>query len=123
MYDLVYRIKEINSDLPAEQKASVPISSLEIKEVIDHGFSIVCKKIEESYLKKGKLDKQEFINITDALKLIGNDLMNGGINPGLYYYLFETMPQLTKEDYQDKYHNIFEYIVKIYRQELAELLK
>ncbi len=122
LYDLVYRIKELNLSGEISRSVQGTGEKLEVKEIIDKGFAIVCRKAEESYVKTGKLCDDEFILIMKALKLIGNDLMDGGINPGLYDYLYEAMPGLTKNDYEQKYHNIFEYIVKLYRQQLAELI-
>ncbi len=122
LYDLIYKLKELNTSSDFAQSFSNPAESFEIKEITKKGLESVLVRIEDSYLNKGKLDEKEFFQISEALKLIGNDLMDGGINPGLNYYLFETMPGLTKEAYQTKYHNIFEYMVKIYRQKLVELL-
>ena len=122
LYDLVYRLKELSYSNEITGITPDPSESFEINEIIKKGFANVYEKIENSYLKKGKLNENEFFQITEALKLIGNDLMDGGINPGLYYYLSETMPGLTSASYQAKYHNIFEYMVKIYRQKLVELL-
>ncbi len=122
LYDLIYRIKEINLSGEISDRVLGTGEKLEVKEIIDKGLAIVSLKAAESYVKTGKLCDDEFIKITEALKLIGNDLMDGGINPGLYHYLCETMPGLTKNDYEVKYHNIFEYIVKLYRQQLAELI-
>ena len=122
LYDLVYRIKELNLSGEIPHSIQRTGEQLEVKEIIEKGLEIVCRKAEESYLKSGKLCDDEFAKVMMALKLIGNDLMDGGINPGLYQYFFEAMPGLTKQDYELKYHNIFEYIVKLYRQQLAELI-
>ncbi len=122
LYDLIYRIKEINLSGEISDTAQNTGENLEIKEIIDQGIAIVSRKTAESYLKTGKLRDDEFAKMMEALKLIGNDLMDGGINPGLYYYLYESIPGLTKEEYALKYHNIFEYMVKLYRHQLAELI-
>jgi hypothetical protein len=122
LYDLIYRLKELNFSGQYFQQAEDPSDVLVIKDIINKGFSGVYERIEESYLSSGKLNRDEFTGMMQALRLIGSDLMDGGINPGLYHYLYETMPGLTKDEYEDKYHNIFEYIVKLYRQSLAEII-
>ena len=122
LYDLIYRIKEINLSGEIYQTVRSNGEKIEIREIIENGLSIVSRKAEDSYVKTGKLSDDEFIMIMKALKLIGDDLMDGGINPGLYHYLCEVMPGLTRPVYESKYHNIFEYIVKVYRQQLAELI-
>ncbi len=122
LYDLIYRIKEINLSGEISRIVRGSGEKIEVREIIEKGLAIVYRKAEESYVKTGKLCDDEFILVMKALKLIGDDLMDGGINPGLYHYLYETMPGLTKDDYESRYHNIFEYIVKLYRQQLAELI-
>ncbi len=120
--DLIYRIKEINLSGEFSSVTRPAGERIEVKEIIEKGLEMVSRKTEEAYLKKGKLREDEFIKMISALRLIGNDLMDGGINPGLYQYLCETMPGITKSTYEQKYHNIFEYLVKLYRQQLAELI-
>ncbi len=121
-YDLIYRIKEINLSGEISRTIHETGEMLEIREITERGLLIVSVKAEESYLRTGKLGKDEFKSMIKALKLIRDDLMDGGINPGLFKYLNETMPALTKVEYELKYHNIFEYLVKLYRQQLAELI-
>ncbi len=54
-----------------------------------------------------------------GLKDIANDLCNGGMKAGLYDYLKPHFNSLSKQDYQEKYHNIFEYMAKTFRNKLA----
>ncbi len=122
LYDLIYRIKEINLSGEISSTIQGAGERLEVREIVEKGLVLVSEKASVSYVKTGKLGEDEFRMMMEALRLIGNDLMDGGINPGLYEYLYETMPELTKVIYERKYHNIFEYIVKLYRQQLAELM-
>lgn len=122
LYDLIYRIKEINLSDEISYSVQGSDGQIEIREIIEKGLSIVSRKTEESYVRKGKLSDDEFRVMMKALRLVGSDLMDGGINPGLYHYLNDAMPGLTKVEYERSYHNIFEYIVKLYRQQLAELI-
>jgi len=48
------------------------------------------------------------------------DLMNGGINPGLYNYLSPYMKDLNNEMYKQNYHNIIEYLLKSTKAHIAE---
>ncbi len=122
LYDLIYRIKEINLSGEISHSVQGTEEKVEVKEIINRGLSLISRKAEESYVKTGKLQDDEFIKMMEALELIGYDLMDGGINPGLYHYLYEAMPGLTKVEYELKYHNVFEYIVKQFKLQLVELI-
>ncbi len=90
LYDLVYRLKGLNLTGELTQTVQSKREDLEVNEIIEQSFLIVSRKARESYVKTGKLDKNEFIKMMGALKRVGSDMMDGGINPGLYYYLCET---------------------------------
>lgn len=120
---LVYRIKHINfSDYIAQVDLSVRTENFEIEEFTEFGFKNAKTKLELSYLKKGKLNEFETTCIENVLKDMSKDLLNGGINPGMYEYLTVYMEDLDKVQYLTKYHNILEYLVKVMKNTIAEKL-
>lgn len=117
---LVYRIKHINfSDYIAQFDSSVTAKDFEIEEFTEFGFNTAKTKLELSYLQKGKLNNFETTCIGNALKDMSNDLLNGGINPGMYEYLTVYMKDLDKTQYLTKYHNILEYLVRVMKNTIA----
>ena len=51
---------------------------------------------------------------------MSNDLLDGGINPGMYEYFILYINNLEKEFYLNNYHNIIEYLVKVMKSTIAE---
>jgi hypothetical protein len=79
--------------------------------------------MQETYVNKGKLEKNEADRIKKAIESIVFDMRDGGINLGLHKYFLEIFTELTFEDYRDRYQNIFEYLFKVLKKEIAEQLK
>ena len=97
--------------------------SIDIKSVMNKAKQITFNKLENSYLKKNKLDEDESLAIREALEKITVDLRDGGINTGLHTYLVKEFPSLIFDDYKLKYQNIFEYLFKILKKEIVRQLK
>ena len=58
-----------------------------------------------------------------ALADIAEDIKNGGVSPGLHKYLQEYSKELSKEEYYQKFHNILEYLLKLMKNEIGEILQ
>lgn len=58
-----------------------------------------------------------------ALNNIAIDLQDGGINIGLHKYLLDQFENASFEDYKQKYQNVFEYLFKVLKKEIACQLK
>ena len=82
----------------------------------------VLEKLRHSYLDKGKLNHQEADLIERAIAEMLSDLKDGGIKPGLYHYFEMIDSSICPEVYKQKYHNILEYLLKVLKKELAQLL-
>lgn len=54
---------------------------------------------------------------------MAEDLKNGGVNPGLFKYIEPYINNLSKEEYQLKYHNILEYLLKLMKNKIGEMLR
>ena len=95
----------------------------EIDSIVSKGLIVTITKMQDSYLKKNKIDGNEADGIKKALESIVFDMRDGGINPGLHKYFLEQFTELTINDYETKYQNIFEYLFKVLKKEIGEQLK
>lgn len=94
----------------------------EIDSIINKALDTTYAKMQASYISKGKLQEKEADGIKKAIESILYDLRDGGINPGLHKYFLEQFPELNFEDYKRKYQNIFEYLFKTLKKEIANQL-
>jgi len=118
--ELINRLKHINfSDFLVNEFVSNEYKKIEVNEMIDEGLRTAIEKLFSSYVEKGKLDREEGKAFESALREMANDLSDGGINPGLDKYLSPYIFELIEEDYQAKYHNILEYLLKVMKNNIA----
>ncbi|NCS87775.1 MAG: hypothetical protein AUK34_11320 [Ignavibacteria bacterium CG2_30_36_16] len=94
----------------------------EIDTIVNRALDAAFTKMQDSYINKGKLEINEAERIKRAIELIVYDLRDGGINSGLHKYFLEQFPELTFNDYEDRYQNIFEYLFKVLKKKIAEQL-
>lgn len=120
---LIFRLKVLNSELFRPENSTNTLTvSLEIDSVINKALVKTFEKLENSYVSKGKLTPEERVKFEKALEDMVNDLRDGGLNPGLYKYLKDHFSGLSEDEYNYKYHNILEYLVKLLKENIAELL-
>lgn len=118
---LVNRIKHINfSDYISEFNSVIKAKNFELEDFTIYGYNKARTKLALSYVEKGKLTEYEAECIDKALKDMSADLLNGGINPGMFEYLNVYMHELDKNIYLAKYHNILEYLVKVMKNTIAQ---
>jgi hypothetical protein len=115
---LVLRIKSIGS-IEYNIGYNTPDNYTEVESMIDLAFVKVIYKLKEIYLNKNKINNDDFIFIKKALECITADMKNGGVNPGLHNYLLSQYPNLSYKEYHAKYQNVFEYLYKLMRQDIA----
>ena len=94
----------------------------EVDNYINLSYEKTICKLEDSYLKTGKLSFKEIENFKKALFDMAVDLKEGGINCGLYKYLLPHFNNLTREECMQKYHNIIEYMLKFLKNSISEYL-
>jgi hypothetical protein len=120
---LVIRLRDLNNN---NNKISVSTNDtstdFDIDEVVNSGLSCALEKLGDSYTSKGKLNECESKNFRLALKDMAEDLKDGGITRGLYEYLNQHITDLEKNVYQNKYHNILEYLLKVMKNTIREKL-
>jgi hypothetical protein len=122
--ELIFKLKHINlSDYYSSDSVNDISDRIEISEILNSALSFTEDKLKSSYLENGKLTTEEYESLKRALKTLAADLSDGGINPSLYKYLAPYISELTKEEYQRKYHNILEYLVKQLKGKIAKELR
>ena len=120
--ELIKRMKEINLSgfLLIDAAESHNLKEIEIDEIIKRSLGFIKQKINETYVKKGKLSTEEGDVFIKTLTDMAYDLRNGGINPGLYEYYSKYSPELSKEEFLYKYNNILEYVLRLLKEKIAE---
>ena len=120
---LIYKLKELNIALyKVSESTEEQSETFEINTVINLAVENTFKKLNETYLTKGKLSEEEVKIFRRTIKDMAEDLKDGGVNPGLYKYLSVHFDGLTEECYKQKYHNILEYLSKLLKQNIADQL-
>ncbi|MDP3831684.1 MAG: hypothetical protein Q8Q47_10465, partial [Ignavibacteriaceae bacterium] len=119
---LVMRIKQINASNFVITDSVSNGNKSEIDSIVNKALDATFTKMQVSYINKGKLEANEAKGIKKAIEGIMYDLRDGGINSGLHKYFLEQFPELNFDDYQSKYQNIFEYLFKVLKKEIADQL-
>ena len=120
---LINKLKALNVALyKVSESTSEQDDSIEIETIIKEALNKTFEKLEDSYLVKEKLTNSEGEMIKKSLIDMAQDLKDGGINPGLYKYLLAHFDGLDEQTYQQKYHNILEYLLKILKKNIADEL-
>lgn len=121
---LVYKLKFLNAQsFTSSEITASPLPQIEISEIICAGLNFTLDKLETGYVAKSKISVEEGELLKKTLTDIAEDLKNGGVSPGLYKYLQSHSKELSKEEYQQKYHNILEYLLKLMKNKFGELLQ
>jgi hypothetical protein len=120
---LVHKIKKINAaNFIVDELTENPTDLVELEELVSLGLDSAKDKLNNFYVSKGKLSNEEADFFTKALADMADDLKNGGIKHGLFEYLDPYSKQLSRADYQLKYQNIIEYLLKIMKKTISESL-
>ena len=121
--ELIFKLKHISqSDYIYKNSHEDVVGQIEIDETVDSGLKYIEDKLKSTYYDKNKIDQAEYKNFKKALNILATDLRNGGVSSNLYTYLHPQFDDLTKETYQRNYHNIFEYLVKLFKNKVTEEL-
>ncbi len=121
---LVIRLKNFYmNEYPDKSRSTHYSPKFESLDLIKNGLERASEKLDSTYFKKGKLNKEEMTAFQNALFLMAEDLSNGGLSPGLYNYLRIYMTGLDKTEYDSKYHNILEYLLKVMKASIARKIK
>lgn len=120
---LIYKLKDLNISLyNLSESTTEQNDGIEVGSIISEALNKTFKKLEDSYLVKEKLTNSEGEKIRSSLIDMAQDLKDGGVNPGLYKYLAIHFEGLDEQTYQQKYHNILEYLLKVLKKNIADEL-
>ena len=118
---LIFRLKHINLfEYLNNNSVGNIVEQYEMKESLNTGLNFIEEKLRTSYFEKEKLNNKEYNCFKEALNTLAEDIGNGGTSTNLYSYLSQHFENLSKETYLDNYHNIFEYLVKLFKNRIAE---
>lgn len=120
---LVMKIKSVVMNEHRLPESYFNDQGCEVESILNQALNTCVEKMNLSYVEKNKINETEAKRIKKALINITNDLRDGGINPGLHKYLLEQFPELNFKGYEERYQNLFEYLFKILKKEIAEQLK
>jgi len=121
---LVYKLKYLNAQsFTVSDMTANPLPQIEIAEIVCAGLNSTLNKLETDYIAKYKISTEDGELLKNALTDIAEDLKNGGVSPGLHRYLQVHSKELSKEEYRQKYHNILEYLLKLMKNKVGELLQ
>lgn len=122
--DLVYVIKDRTLRLYQPDGPSESIESeIIIDECINGSLSEIFDKLKETYYDKGKIKKYEMDKLRMVLRDIACDLKSGGIERGLFTYFKPHFKTLTNEEFAERYQNLTEYLIKLFKQIIAAQLR
>ena len=123
---LIRRIKKYYSDEFSDY-SSASEANLEdvinVQRVVNSGLEDAVNRLDQMYVSKGKLSKEEADNFKKALYDYVRDLSDGGVSRGLYQYLNQHMLTLSKKDFYEKYHQNFDYLIRLLKKSIAEKLQ
>lgn len=118
--ELIYKLKHINLyDYLKSDSVDEVSAKLEIRDIVNTALEFTYQKLESSYFDKGKLSEAEYNSFKQALSALAADLCEGGVNAKLSSYLIPYIKGLTNKEYQEKYHNILEYLLKQLKKKIA----
>lgn len=123
---LVRRIKkvyELQYSMETPDYTTLHISdSINVSSVIENAYLMVGKKVDSIYVNKSKITEKESIQIKSILYDISHALGNGGMSRGLFYYASKEFPNISKHEFQIKYHPILDYLVRLLKKEIVKEL-
>lgn len=120
---LVRKIKHVNALFFSQSDSNTTNMHLEakldIQKIALYSMDAVNQRIEDFYLKKERITPE----VGEIFKKIINrftiDLQDGGISRGLYEYMYEYLPHLSKEEYYSKYQQPLDYLLRLLKKEIA----
>jgi len=93
-----------------------------VEKIIQNSLAVVNNRLNEFYLKKGKISTAEYALYKKTLESICEDFKDGGMNQGLYDYFIQFMPGTSKEVFYKHYHQKLEYLNRVLKKAIADEL-
>lgn len=118
---LVLKLKNLQTKELLEDIYTNVVDDITLSEIKNNSLIYIYDKINNSYAKKNKFTQDEITILKNSLHDIVEDLLDGGLNGGLFEYFAHYMPGLDYSIYKAKYDNTIEYLVKLLRNRMAEI--
>ena len=120
--ELVIKLKQIRSNefYIVDSEPSNQIKVMEVEEIVNSALQFTFQKLKNSYVDKGKLDDIDFERFKLTLTSMADDLKDGGLNRGLFQYIKEHSNGLTQSEFEERYHNILEYLLRSLKNKISE---
>ncbi len=112
---LLYYENTIEPNLYEEQFEII----IGIDNLINSSIQKTFSKIRVDYVLKNKLSEQEENNFQLAMMDIVRDLKDGGICCGIEEYLKPYFSNIPVKDLRERYHNIFDYLIRMLKKDIA----
>ncbi len=120
---LVLRIKQAYAALLYKEPDPADIQiAYEINNALNNSLRTIFDKLNDQYVKKEILSAADGELFQKALIDIASDLKDGGIKRGLEEYLLPYYQGVSKEKLRERYHNIFDYLIRLLKKEIIKEL-
>ena len=93
---------------------------ISLQEIVNNGLIEIKEKLEIYYVTKNKIGQEDADFIYAAFINISKDMLNGGMQDSLFCYLKDFNPTLTREIFYIKYHNIMNYLLSQFKNNIYE---
>ncbi|MFO7889574.1 MAG: hypothetical protein R6V04_04470 [bacterium] len=103
-------------------EAELLLQKKDLQENIKSILSELYLKIEQDYVRKQKITAKNATAIKNALHLIAEDMLDGGVDRSNFEYIQHVLPDISKHQYHSELRTRFEYVVKLLKKNLKSLL-
>jgi len=120
---LIHQFRAAVEKMETVQKAFDPLTTqkeIELKKKLDKIILSLNKKNAEKYVAKNKLNLDQGIAISKALKDMSNDALSGERLDENFTYLQKHWNLLTREEYFNSLRKTFEYFVRQFKDEVKK---
>jgi hypothetical protein len=115
------RMRKATADGPAEEPDfELRFETENVRKRLDAVTGRLSGKIGRDYVEKGKIDPDTAAGVRAALSKMLEDLADGGLTHSHFEYLREFLPGLDERRYRERLRTLFEYLVKLMKNDLKK---
>ena len=121
---LVKKIKALQSEY-SETDKSMPQDSIEYRININEAVELASsgiKNILNKYVKDDKISPEDYRVFNKLFEQLSIDLLNGGIQGSLYFYMSEQKEDLSRNLFYETYHRKLNYLYNKYMSSIKKVL-
>lgn len=90
--------------------------------IVECALRKTMQKLKSSYLDKGKISPAQYSVLFKSLKDIAFDLKEGNSIWNLSDYIKVHKDSITQKEYSSDYQNVLEYMVKVFKRSIADIM-